>query len=230
MADPLVTGTLRAAGVAAAGAEVQLFAHEPEAVPRLRLLAGGVTDPSGAFALEPAADDVPARGILVAKLKDDPVGVLTSEVELPAAAAVDLAADGPFYSIAGTVESDAGLPAELTLVADPVRPDGVPDDVVPFLSQSAPGVFDGRYAAHTVTPPSFQVRLQRGRWRLRAEYVNYDRPNIHEPDFRNYATAEVRTEPDGASAPGTPSRGFELDVDGDRRVTLVLRELLDDEL
>ena len=163
---------------------MQLFASQPEAVPRLRLLATGITDAHGAFALE-AGTEPPASGILVAKFKDQVVGVLTAEVELPSLAPVALDADGPFYSVAVALESDAGLPEELTVVIDPVRPSGVPEEVVPFLNQRAVGVFDGRYAAVTGKPPSFQLRLQAGTWSLRGEYVNYDRPNIPEPDFRN---------------------------------------------
>lgn len=204
---------------------MQLFAHQPDAVPRLRLLATAVTDVQGAFALEPGTAELPSTGIVVAKFKDDVVGVLTSEIELPPATAIELDATGPFHSVAITLESDAGLPRELTVIADPVRPDGVPQDVVPFLNQRAVGVFDGRYAARTVTPPSSELRLQRGTWRLRGESVNSDRPNIEAPGFRNYVTAEVRSEPDGATLPG-----FELDVDRDRSITLVLRELPDEEL
>ena len=43
-------------------------------------------------------------------------------------------------------------------------------------------------------------------------------------------TAEARSGPDGAPLTASSSGGFELDVDGDRRVTLVLRELADEAL
>jgi hypothetical protein len=62
-------------------------------------------------ALEPGADDI-SHAALVAKLCDDQVSMLTSEVELPVLAVVELEANRPFRSVAATVErATRGCPA-----------------------------------------------------------------------------------------------------------------------
>jgi hypothetical protein len=223
-----VTGTVLVDGAGAPATDILLFAREPGARPRL--LATGVTDGRGSFALEPDPADLPQRATVVAKLTDEIVGVLTCDVELPRPAPVRLEAHGPFYSVDVTIESDAGFPDELRLGLDPVRPEGVPEDLLPFLNQRAPGVFDNRYARRAVRGRSFGARVQRGVWRLGGEAINYDRPNIPAPDFKNYAVAAVRPDPEGAELPATPGGSVELAVDGDRRIALILREVPDDEL
>jgi hypothetical protein len=66
--------------------------------------------------------------------------------------------------------------------------------------------------------------------RIGGEFLDHDRPNVVAPDFRNYVVGAARSGPDGAPLPGTTHGGFELDVDVDRAVTLVLREASDEEL
>lgn len=74
------------------------------------------------------------------------------------------------------------------------------------------------------------VRVLPGTWRIAGEFLDHDRPNIPEPDFRNYVVTAARSEPDGAPLPGTETAGFAVDVDRDRRVSVVLREVPDAEL
>ena len=223
-----MTGTVLVDGTGAPATDILLFAREPGERPRL--IATGVTDAGGAFALEPDAQGLPRQATVVAKLTDEIVGVLTSDVELPRPAPVRLETDSQVFGVAGRIESDAGFPQELRLGLDPVQPEGVPADLVPFLNQRAPGVFDNRFARLTVTGRSFGARVQRGVWRLGGEAINYDRPNIPAPDFKNYTVAAVRAEPEGTELPATGGGGFELAVDGDRQLALILREVADDEL
>jgi hypothetical protein len=51
-----------------------------------------------------------------------------------------------------------------------------------------------------------------------------------EPLLRGDLWRSARSEPDGAELPGTPSSGFKVQVDRDRRLTLVLREVPDEDL
>jgi hypothetical protein len=221
-APPLVTGAVTADGVAVSGAEIVLFGPgEPP-----RFLTAGTTDAGGAFALEPESNGGSAT--VLARLGTDPVAVLAREVDMPRPRPLALDV-GPLATVAVTVESDVGHPDELIVSLDPVEPAGVPDPLRPFVNQRAPDVFAGRFAARTVHGPRFDVRLQRGRWRVTAQFIDHDRPNMVAPKFRNYIAAAARGG-DGAALPGDESRGFELAVDGDTELTLVLREVADEEL
>jgi hypothetical protein len=221
-APPLVTGAVTADGVALSGAEVVLFAPGEDP----RFLTSGTTDAAGAFALEPEADG--GSALVLARLGTDPVAVLAQEVEMPRPRPVTLDV-GPLATVAVTVESDVGHPDELMVSLDPVQPAGVPDPLQPLVTQRGPGVFAGRFATRTVDGRRFDIHVQRGRWRVTAQFIDHDRPNIVAPKFRNYIAAAARAG-DGAELPGDESRGFELAVDGDTELTLVLREVADEEL
>ena len=217
-----VTGTVRGA----AGAEVLLFGPgEPPP-----LLAAGLTDAGGAFALEPAADAPAGPATVLVKLKGDPVGVLARDVELPDPAPVELELPARVSSLTARIESDAGYPQRLTLSLDPVRPEAVPERLWPFVHMCANGAFESSYDTRSFTGTAVTARVLPGAWRVSARFIDLNRPNILEPDFRNYETAGARSEPDGAALEGTSYRGFGVDVDSDREVRLILREVPDEEL
>jgi hypothetical protein len=218
-----VTGTVRAEGDAVAGAEVLLFGpgERPE------LLATGTTDAGGSFALAPAGGAAGPLAVL-ARLKGDVIGVAAREVA--AAGEVELDLPGPARTLTIAVASDVGRPEALTVALEPAEPAGVPERLRPFINQRAPGVFDGRFLTRELTGDALTVRVLPGTWRVAGEFLDHDRPNIPEPDFRNYVVAAVRSEPDGAPLPGTESAGFALEVDRDRRISVVLREVPDAEL
>jgi hypothetical protein len=218
-----VTGTVRAEGDAVAGAEVLLFGPGE----RPTLLATGTTGADGSFALAPGGG---AKGPLavLARLKGEVVGVAAREVEAARPVELDLA--GPARTLTIAVAGDAGRPDALVLALEPDAPADVPERLRPFVDQTAPGVFAGRFLTRELTGETLTVRVLPGRWRIAGESLNHDRPNIPAPDFRNYVVAAARSEPDGAPLPGGESAGFALDVDRDRRVTVVLREVPDAEL
>ena len=193
-----------------AGADVLLFGPGE----RPPLLATGVTDGAGAFALE--ADDAAGAATVLVKLTGDVVGVLARKVALPAAAPVELR-PGASFTLSGTIENGDG---ELILALDPARPEGVPERLWPFINQRAEGVFASRFLTLPLSGPAFSVRLLPGVWRVGAEFIDYERAN--------YVTASARS--DGAELPGTEHGGYELDVHDDRQVTLTLREVGDAEL
>jgi hypothetical protein len=94
-----VTGSVRVDGEAVPGSDVLLFGPGE----RPRLLATAVTDAAGAFTLE-SDDDLPRAPTILAKLKGDPIGVLTHDVEPSSTPArVELDAAGPQHSITATM-------------------------------------------------------------------------------------------------------------------------------
>jgi hypothetical protein len=218
-----VTGTVRLDGKAVGGAEVLLFG----AGERPPLLATGLTDAGGAFALTTAG---PAEGPLavLARLKDDVIGVAAREVVTAGPVTIDLS--GPPRTLTIAVISDVGRPDGLTIGLAPSAPTDVPERLWSFINQRAPGVFDGRFATRELTGDRITVRVLPGTWKLAGEFLGHDRPNIPEPDFRNYIVASARSEPDGAPLPGTETAGFGLDVAQDCSVSVSLREVLDAEL
>ena len=184
-------------------------------------LAVARTDDTGAFAL-----DVDGDVALLAKVRTDALGVAAGSAGAGDDAA--LVVEGPLASVSVRVESDVGFPDELDVFFTPEALAGVPAELMTFVTQREPGVYETRFVKRSVTEREWTVRLQAGVWRLGAEYVNLDRAHLARPDFLNYVTASASA--DGEALPGDRVEGFRLEVGGDRVVTLRLRELADSEL
>ena len=105
---------------------------------------------------------------------------------------------------------------------------GVPDALVPFARQKAEGVFEGHYVQRSAEGQELTLRVAPGRWKLGGSRVDYERGSWTAPEHRNVVVQHVRT--DAGELDGSWPSGFALDVHGDLRVVLVLRELADDEL
>ena len=192
-----------------------------------RLLAVTSTGAGGEFELELAED---GAAVLLLKVTEDVVTVVHERIDLAAADALEVAVDtsAGFVTLAGAVESDSGRPERLDVYLDPVRIEGVPDELEPFFKQHDHGVFDGRFVKRTIASREFAFRVRPGSYRIGAEYLNYDRPMMSAPSFENYLAARATS--DGADLAGNEYVGFLVDVDRDRRVVLSLRVVQDEEL
>ena len=192
---------------------------------RPALLAAGITDDEGRFALQlPPGTE---RAALLGKLRGETLAPVALDVELPAEF-FDLDARGPFSRLTATIESDVGFPDRLDVTFDPVAIAGLPERLTPFATQKAVGAFEGHYVHRTVTGRQLTVALAAGTWRLGAVFIVQERPMIVEPDFSNYVVDRVLTE-DGSELPRERG-GFVVQADSDVRLTLVLREVADSEL
>lgn len=219
MAADTVTGTVRVAGDAVAGADVLLFGPgEPPA-----LVATATTDAEGAFALDPGGAAGPFT--VLTRLTGEVLGVAAREVE--GTGPVDLEPAGPARTLTVASQPPHG---SLTVALEPEAPAAVPERLRPFVNQRAPGVFAGRFATRALTGEALAVRVLPGTWRIAGESIDPNRPNMPDPGFANVIATAARAEPGGDPLPGDEVAGFALTVDRDRRVTLHLREVGDAEL
>lgn len=221
-----ITGSVLAAGDAAGGAEVVLFGLAGE---RPVLLAAAETRADGTFALAPP-EPVDGPIAVLARLRGDAIGVAAVELPGPPQGPVTLDVPGPGWDVTVAVERGEGDPEDLTIALEPDVPETVPARLRPFINQRAPGVFAGSFVTRELVGDALTLRVMPGRWRITGRFIDLNRPNITDPDTRNVVVTGARSEPDGAPLPGTETGGFLFDVDRDRRVTLVLREVPDAEL
>jgi hypothetical protein len=203
----VIAGVLQLEGRPLGGQDVLAF--DPEGPV---LLAAGATDDAGAFTL----DALPGA-LLLGKVRTD--DVVAVAVELAAAQPVELEPPTPFHRLSIQVEGAA--PERLTAFLDPVRLEGVPDALLPFARQVRAGLFEAHYAQRSLPRGGLDLQLHEGRWRIGAHF------SIPDGDPRPPAVVAGEARAGGEQLPGSPYAGFEIELTGDREVTLVLRE--DDE-
>ena len=213
--DAKINGRFTVAGKGAESEDIVVLSGTP-----LRLRAVTATGPDGAFEA-----DRPARGpvALMGRARREGLAIATAEGD----GHVALDAPGPLHRLTVEVHSDEGYPDRLDVFLDPVEIDGVPTELLPFANGVEPGVFSARFWEHGVTGRRLDVRVQPGTWRIGAAYIVGDRPNLTEPDFKNYVAHHAVAE--GQELPRSGS-GFAVDMHGDRELRLTLRELPDEEL
>jgi hypothetical protein len=82
--------------------------------------------------------------------------------------------------------------------------------------------------ALTVAGDAFAVTVAAGRYRVTGNRLDYDRPMAIEKGPPSVTVGEIRR--GGLPLAGDPWGGFTVEVDGDTELTLILREVADDEL
>ena len=210
-----IRGRFTVAGSAAEDEDVLVLAGSPR---RLRAVVS--TGPDGAFEAERPGQ---GPGALLGRARR--VGLALAAADAGDDVALD--APGPLRRLTVEVHSDEGYPDRLDVFLDPVEIDGVPSELLPFASGVEPGVFSSRFWEQGVTDRRLEVRVQPGIWRLGGAYIVGDRPNLIEPDFKNYVAQRATVGDEELPASGS---GWAVDTREDRDVRLELRELPDEEL
>lgn len=211
----MIDGRFTVAGDGAGGEDVLVLSGTP-----LRLRAVVPTGPDGTFEA-----DRPARGPVALIGRARRQGLALAAANANGWVALD--APAPLHRLTVELRSDAGFPDRLDVFLDPVELDGMPAELLPFATGVEPGVFSARFWEQGVTDQRFEVRVQPGVWRIGAAYIVGDRPNLVEPQFKNYVAHSAVA--NGQELPASGS-GFAVEMRGDRAITLELRELADEEL
>jgi hypothetical protein len=198
-----IAGTLSVEGRPVGGQDVIALAGE-------EVVAGALTDDLGRFSL-----DAPEGATVIGKVRTGTYGVVARVVE---AGGLDLDLGGPLPALDIALESEHELPARIDLTLDPVRLDGVPDELMPYARMRGPGVLEGHFGRGVIDGARASVRVQPGAWRIAASSIDPDRTHV-----RSLVTGRVR-------ADGDEVEGDALVVSGDRRITLVLRAATQNEL
>jgi hypothetical protein len=179
-----------------------------------RFVAAAATDADGRFALP----DEP--GTLLIRVRQPAIVVAAVS---PGGREIDLRPK--LCRLGGTIQ-DAAPP--LTVYVDPVDGPGLTPALAAFILQRSAKVRSSHYVALTVAGDAFAVTVAAGRYRVTGNRLDYDRPMAIEKGPPSVTVGEIRR--DGVPLPGDPWGGFTVEVDGDTELTLILREVADDEL
>ncbi len=226
----VLAGLLQLDGGALADQRVLLISEDTTA-----LLASAATDERGRFELAVPREHSGGRVVLLAKLQGPVVAVKHAVVDLragrpgPQEFHFDSTA-AEFHAVRGRVETTSGWPPYLMLFVDPVRIEGVPEPLAGFFNQRDENVLESYFFRTRVDGAEFSLRLQRGTYRIGADYLDRSRPNIVDPQFENYVAARVETDGEPEPLPGKRYSGYLLKVDRDRAVTMTIEVVPDEEL
>ena len=137
---------------------------------------------------------------------------------------------GGFYTVRGEIVANGKAPPFVEISITPAHLDGVPTAIESFFLRQSAGVVDAAFFESRVTGQEFELKVQRGSWRIAGGHIDYRRPIRPEPGPENFVVGRI--EADGEQVPllGERLGGFTLDVQRDRRITLRLEVLPDEAL
>lgn len=221
-----ITGRLFIDGLPAAGQEITLISPQFDA-----FLGRAMTGSGGDFALFLQQSGLNGAGLLI-KIRHPFIALAYRQVEVPLTAPVeiDLDSGAGVWTLSGEIEPFAGRAPHLNLFLDPLSTPEVPAGSARFINQVEPFVHDAHFYVLQVAGEQFSIRVKAGRYAIGGAYLNYDRPNIVDPDFDNLIVHRAELAGSPAPLPGTPYGGFEIDVEGDCHLLLSLIAVDDDEL
>jgi hypothetical protein len=226
----MVRGRVAIDGRAAPSLRVLLISGDMSA-----LLGSTTTADDGtfAFAVPEAANRAPV--VLLVKVQGPLLAIVPHTIDLakdgegPHEVAIDTA-DGRFHRVEATVTTTSGWPPSLSFFVNPVHLDGVPAALEKFFNRRDERIVEGSF--FKVSPPgkSFDLTVQVGSYRIGGGFIDYRRPNLAHPTFENYAVARVDADGETMPLQGDRSSGYLLEVPRDRRITLTLAVVPDEEL
>jgi hypothetical protein len=208
---PSLNGTLRVEGSPVAGQLVLAYDR-----PGGALLATATSGLDGTYKL--ALPDTGASVTLLARFVGEVNGAIARRVATPLSKKEDLELSGPLPVVRVLLD---GGPGRAIVFADPASLAGVPAELEPFLDQRAAGVFDSAFVERDVQGSETTFVLAPGLWRLGARF-EIDGPAEIGVNPEPWGATSATDADTGAELAGERYCGFELEVAGDRAVTLRL--------
>lgn len=220
-----VRGTLTVDGQPVPDQPVLLLTDEP-----VSLLGSATTGSDGRFDLAVPADSSSALAVLARVSTPQVLAALVAEVGA-GGGKLDLSVGtDDVIPVSWHLEVDGRWPPFVTLTAQPLELSGVPARFQAMFTRRSAQVVDAYFFSRNEESADLELRMQPGRYRLNASYVNRSRPNLVNPDFDNVVTAEVEVSGAADVTGSDPSAGVEVDLLAPARVTFRLRVLPDREL
>jgi hypothetical protein len=190
------------------------------------------TGADGEFRFNISEQNRPVKARVLVKLKDEIVTVVEKLIDIPQENPVEISVDRPkdLLTVDVTIESSDGFPDTLNVFIDPVKIDGVPEQLERFFKQVRDGVFDAHFVEKRIQGKTFSFKVKPGIYRIGGEYIIYERPMMVNSNFKNYIVDRVTLQSGNTNLTGNPYSGFTLNVDSDCKIVLSLRVVEDQEL
>jgi hypothetical protein len=212
-------------------ADVRVLAVSDDAT---TLLGSTTTRDDGQFAVD-VPEAAGGRVVLLVKVQGPVIALAQQPVDLAAGKdgthELRLASDAPtFHTVRGRVATTSGWPPYLTIFVNPIQVEGIDPGLARFFNRQDERVVESTFFKQRLDGQEFELRVQAGTYAIGGSHLNYQRPNLANPDFENYVVARVEADGEPEPLPGNPSSGYRLDVTREREITMTLEVVPDEAL
>lgn len=226
----MLTGLVQLDGQALTGSRVLLISGD-----MTTFLGSTTTSEDGAFKIAVPDEQQGTQLVLLLKIQGPVVGLMHR--------VSDLQDDGSYreefqlntgsqviHNLNGKVVSTSGWPPYLNVLIDPIHIEGVPEPLEKFFRWQDERVVESTFFKQRVDGDAFNLRVMPGTYKIAANYLNYFRPQLTNPDFENYIASKAEADGESQSLPGERYSGYVLEVKRDRQVVFTIEVVPDEEL
>lgn len=226
----MLTGLVQLDGQALTGSRLLLISGD-----MTTFLDSTTTSEDGAFEIAVPDEHQGSQVVLLLKVQGPVVGLLHRVIDLQNEASYKeefqlKTSSSDFHNLNGKVVSTSGWPPYLNVSIDPVHVEGVPEPLEKFFRWQDERVVESTFFKQRVDGDTFNLRVMPGTYKLAANYLNYSRPQLTNPDFENYIATKAEADGESQSLPGERYSGYVLDVKRDRHVVFTIEVVPDEEL
>ena len=121
---------------------------------------------------------------------------------------------------AGIVADHIELPPFLEIAITPVHLDGIPSVLEQFFLRRSNNVVDASYYQKNLQGTHFELKMQRGSYRISGGHINYKGPDSVLPAPDNFIVGSILADGENNPLPGERLGGYLLEIKHDRKIDL----------
>ena len=136
---------------------------------------------------------------------------------------------GDFCTLQGEIIADQPeKPSFVEITVTPAHLSGISPAIEKFFLRRDIGIVDASYYEEKVSGNNFELRVQKGSYRISGSNITYKRPVSTFPVMHSFIVDRIFADDEKTPLPGEQFGGFTLDLNNDRKIKMHLKILSDD--
>jgi hypothetical protein len=193
-----------------------------------RFLSSTVTNSDGSYSLKLSTKDmVDSSVVIVAKIQYPVLAlayhIVTLKEQMPQQDFNFDTSSEDFFSLKGEIIAEKlEMPPFIELSITPISFDGIPSPIEKFFIRRSERVVDASYYETKVENQSFEIKVQRGCYRIAGSYIIYKHPDINLSKRPNFVVGKIIEVDKRIPLTGEPLGGYKLNVHNNQKIKMYL--------
>jgi hypothetical protein len=197
-----------------------------------RLIASTTTGADGRYAIEMNTNGKNTSVVLVLKIQKPILALKFRRIEIRRDIPqqdfnVDTTSD-EFCTLQGDIVTNQNeLPPYVEISINPTHLNGIPSEIEKFFFRRSEKVVDADYYETRITDHHFELRLQRGIYRISGAHIVYKNEGMILPKTTSFVVDKIFADNEKIPLSGEKLGGFTLNVESNRKIKMHLEILSD---
>lgn len=197
-----------------------------------RLIASTTTGTDGHYAIEMNTNGNDTSVVLVLKIQKPILALKFRKMEIKSSVlrqdfSIDTTSE-EFCTLHGDIVANQNeMPSFVEVSISPTHLNEVPTEIEKFFFRRSEKVVDAAYYETKVIDHHFELRLQRGIYRISGAHIVYKNEGTILPKTTNFVVDKIYADDEKTPLPGEQLGGFTLNIESERKIKMHLGVLSD---